>query len=98
MVPAPAHGLGLLPRSGALLTIGDRFFAVHPGEDGGGVITEAGIVGQEQSPSARLRLSEFFAAGSPLLDDRGDLVGLAMGERRKISGRSRCRWTTRGCG
>ena len=77
--PAPAHGLQVLPRSEVTLTIGDRFFLVHTGEDGGQVITEGAVVGQEQTSPSRLRLNEFVAAGSPLLDDRGDLVGLAVG-------------------
>jgi hypothetical protein len=79
IVPAPSHGLTVLPRSNDSVTIGDGVLVVHTGEDGSRVITEAAIVGQEQGASARLRLSGPVATGSPLLDQRGDLVGLAFG-------------------
>jgi hypothetical protein len=61
------------------VAVGDRVFAVHSGEDGSRVIAEAGIIGQEQGASERFRVDGHLATGSPLLDDRGDLVGLAFG-------------------
>jgi hypothetical protein len=79
IVPAPSHGLTVLPRSSESVTVGDGALVVHTGEDGSRVITETGIVGQEQGASARLRLSGPVATGSPLLDQRGDLLGLAFG-------------------
>jgi hypothetical protein len=78
LVPVPGHGLARLTPSGTSLTIGDRAFAVHTDDEGGRVITEVGIVGEEQTAAPRLRLSEYLASGSPLLDDRGDLVGLVV--------------------
>jgi hypothetical protein len=62
-----------------LATVGDGAFVVHTGEDGSRVITEAAVVGQEPGPSERLRLSQPVAVGSPLMDERGDLVGVALG-------------------
>jgi hypothetical protein len=79
IVPAPGHGLPVLPRSTATMAVGDHVFAVHSGEDGSRLIAEAGIVGQEQGSSERFRVGAPLATGSPLLDDRGDLVGLAFG-------------------
>jgi hypothetical protein len=79
IVPAPGHGLPVLPRSTAVMAVGDRVFAVHSGEDGSRLIAEAAIVGQEQGASERFRVGAPLATGSPLLDDRGDLVGLAFG-------------------
>jgi hypothetical protein len=79
IVPAPGHGLPVLPRSTAAMAVGDHVFAVHSGEDGSRLIAEAGIVGQEQGASERFRVGAPLATGSPLLDDRGDLVGLAFG-------------------
>lgn len=78
ILPAPAHGLVPLTVDATPLAIGDRFYAVTTGDDGGQVITEAAIVGQEQGPAARFRLNGHFAAGSPLLNDRGDLVGMVV--------------------
>jgi hypothetical protein len=79
VVPIPGHGLVALSRSPGPLTVGDRCFVLDSVEDGGRVITEAGVVGQEASPAGRLRLSSGFAAGSPVLDDRGDFVGMVAG-------------------
>ncbi len=76
VVPFPGHGLVALSRGPGPLVVGDRCFVLDSAEDGDRVITEAGVVGQEASPGARLRLSSGFAAGSPVLDDRGDLVGI----------------------
>jgi len=79
VVPAAAHGLAVLPRSTAPMTIGDGVFVLHTSEDGSHIITEANIVGQEQGAPERFRVGAPIATGSPLLDDRGDLVGLAFG-------------------
>jgi hypothetical protein len=76
VVPVPGHGLVALSRGPGPLVVGDRCFVLDSAEDGDRVITEAGVVGQEGSPGARLRLSSGFAAGSPVLDDRGDLLGI----------------------
>jgi hypothetical protein len=79
VVPVPGHGLAALARGSGPLVVGDRCFVLDSVEDGGRVITEAGVVGQETSPVARLRLNAGFAAGSPVLDDRGDFVGIVAG-------------------
>jgi len=79
-VPAPAHGLVPLPRSATPMAIGDRYQAVNTGEDGGHVIGEAAVVGQEQGGSGRFRVNGHFAAGSPIVNDRGDLAGVVVAE------------------
>jgi len=79
MVPVAGHGLAPLSRSIGTLTVGDRCFVLDSAGEGDRVITEAGVVGQEASPGARLRLSSGFAAGSPVLDDHGDLLGIVAG-------------------
>ena len=79
VVPAPAHGLGVLPRSTTPMAIGDQLFAVHTSDDGSHVIAETSIVGQEQTAPERFKVGSPLATGSPLLDERGDLVGLAFG-------------------
>jgi len=79
IVPAPAHGLAVLPRSTAPMTIGDGVFVLHTSEDGSHTITEANIIGQEQGATERFRVGSHLATGSPLLDERGDLVGTAFG-------------------
>jgi hypothetical protein len=79
VVPLAGHGLLAVSRSPGSPIVGDRCFVLDSGEDGARVITEAGVVGQEASPSARLRLNAGFAAGSPVLDERGDLAGVVAG-------------------
>lgn len=79
VVPLAGHGLLAVSRSPGSPMVGDRCFVLDSGEDGSRVIAEAGVVGQEASPAARLRLNGGFAAGSPVLDDRGDLAGVVAG-------------------
>ncbi len=76
VIELPGHGLSPLPRAAAFPAVGERCYVLDTAEDGGRVIAEASIVGQEPSPLARPRLNSWFAAGSPVLDERGDLVGM----------------------
>lgn len=79
VVPVTGHGLVALAPRPSPLVVGDRCFVLDTVEDGGRVITEAGVVGQETASAARLRLNAGFAAGSPVLDDFGDLAGIVAG-------------------
>lgn len=71
----PGHGFSSLPRA-SVPAVGERCFVLNTAEDGTRVIGEASVVGQEPPPLARPRLSSWFAAGSPVLDERGHLVGM----------------------
>jgi hypothetical protein len=75
----PGHGLTALKQSNTPLGVGDRCFVLDSGGDGSRVIAEAAVVGQEAPPSARPRLNSGFAAGSPVVDENGDLVGIVAG-------------------
>lgn len=79
----PGHGLSVLPRASGAPLVGDRCFVLDTAEDGSRVIGEASIVGQEQSGLGRLRLNQEFAAGSPVLDERGDLLGVVVAAPRE---------------
>lgn len=72
----PGHGLSTLPRAAVFPAVGERCYVLDTAEDSSRVIAEASIVGQEPSPLGRPRLNSWFAAGSPVLDERGDLVGM----------------------
>jgi len=75
----PGHGLSPPARALGPAVVGDRYFVLDSVEDGNRVITEASVVGQEASSAARPRLNSAFAAGSPVLDERGDLAGIVVG-------------------
>jgi hypothetical protein len=74
----PGHGLPVLPRASGPPLVGDRCFVLDTADDGSRVIGEASVVGQEQSALGRLRLNQEFAAGSPVFDERGDLLGVVV--------------------
>jgi hypothetical protein len=78
MARFPRHGLTPLSRSARKATVGDQCFVLDSGEDESRVIGEAAVVGMEPPPASRLRLTSGFAAGSPALDDAGELVGIVV--------------------
>ena len=78
-IPFPGHGLAPLSRAEGSAAVGDPCFVLDRAEDGSWVIADATIVGREQTPSGRFRLDAGFVAGSPVLDERGDVVGMVVG-------------------
>jgi hypothetical protein len=77
MLRFPGHGLVPMSRSSRVLGVGDQRFVLDS-QDEGRVIGEAVVVGLESSPTSRPRLSTMFVAGSPVLDENGDLEGIVV--------------------
>jgi hypothetical protein len=75
----PGHGLAPLPRAEAAAAVGDRCYVIDSVEEGGRIIAEAGVVGQEPAPLARPRLNSGFAVGSPVVGEHGELLGMVVG-------------------
>ena len=82
----PGHGLAPLLRAASFPAVGERCFVLNTAEDGSRVIGEASVVGQEPSSLGRPRLNSWFAAGSPVLDERGDMVGIIAAAHEETLG------------
>jgi Trypsin-like peptidase domain len=74
---APSHGRTPLPHAAKPVGIGDRVFVLDSGADGSWVIGEGTVVGRGGRGTGRtLKLQEAFSAGSPVLTEAGELVGI----------------------
>jgi hypothetical protein len=81
----PGHRLTVLPR-GSTATIGQRVFVLDTTDDGTRVIDESRVVGRGTFGTGRasLRLQSGGAAGSPVLNERAELIGISVGHEPEL--------------
>ncbi len=74
----------VLPRAADPLSIGDRCYLLDMPAEGNRVLIETSLIGKQSLGRAgeRLNIADFFdrrAVGSPVLNDYGEVIGLAVG-------------------
>lgn len=80
VVRVPGHGLDVAPAASRRPEVGERVFVLDTMDDGARVIGEASVVGQGAFSTGRAapRLNAFFASGSPVLTEGGELIGFVV--------------------
>ncbi len=80
----PSDNLAVLPRVTDSLSIGDRCYLLDVPAEGNRVLIETSLIGKQNLTHAgeRLNIADIFdrrAVGSPVLNDYGEVIGLAAG-------------------
>jgi S1-C subfamily serine protease len=84
ILSVPSDDLAVLPRATDSLSIGDRCYLLDVPAEGNRVLTETSLIGKQSLAHAgeRLNIADAFdrrAVGSPVLNDYGEVIGLAAG-------------------
>jgi S1-C subfamily serine protease len=84
ILSVPSDSTAVLPRAADSLSIGDRCYLLDVPAEGNRVLIETSLIGKQslQQAGERLNIADVFdrrAVGSPVLNDYGEVIGLAAG-------------------